>query len=201
MRKITIFILLLLSICLYAEQLDDIYAGVLDYYSRVKTFEANLFQENYWLEIDTQKSSSGKLYFNNDSLYINYSEPDEQQLYVLNNTVIMHDKHSNQAIYMDKSDFDIKPVDVITSYWQTGSKRLIQAENDEVVIAITKDDQKLQVILRKNLIIKITITDDNGNRVSYQFTDQKINKPLPQRIFTPDFPANTNIIDNRNHGE
>lgn len=200
--KISLILLFLFcSLYLSADQLDDIYNQIVEEYSKITSFEATLNQENHWSEIDRTKSTTGKIYYNTDSLYISYDPPDEQELFVQGNTVIMHDKKSGQAIYMDKGDFLIRPLDIIQSYWNDSEKQLLPVQDDFIMLLIKRADEEIIISLRSGLITSLLITDKDNNSVKYQFLNEKINPVLPKGIFIPVFPENTNIIDNRINGE
>ena len=201
MKKVILFILLTCILYLSATQLEDIYQQVTARYSAITTFEAVLSQENYWAEIDRTKAASGKIYYNNDSLFISYLPPDEQELYVHGNTVIMHDQKSGQAIYMDKGEFFIRPVEIIKAYWQDSEKQLISSQDNETQLQLIKDNEEILISLNNGLVISVFIKDENNNSVKYQFSQEKINAELPENIFIPAFPDETNIIDNRLNGE
>jgi len=199
--KISIILLLLISsLYLSADQLDDIYNQIIDKYSKIYSFEATLSQENYWSEIDRTKSTTGRIYYNTDSLYISYDPPDEQELFVQGNTVIMHDKKSGQAIFMDKGEFLIRPLDIIKSYWNESEKQLLPVQDDFIMLLIKRADEEIIISLKSGLITSLLITDKENNSVKYQFLDEKINPEFPKSIFIPAFPKNTNIIDNRING-
>jgi len=200
--KISLILLLLISsLYLSADQLDDIYNQIIDEYSKISSFEATLSQENYWSEIDRTKSTTGRIYYNTDSLYISYDPPDEQELFVQGNTVIMHDKKSGQAIYMDKGEFWIRPLGIIKSYWNESEKQLLPVQDDFIMLLIKRADEEIIISLKSGLITSLLITDKENNSVKYQFLDEKINSEFPKGIFIPKFPKNTNIIDNRINGE
>ena len=200
--KIFLIVLFLFSfLYLSADQLDDIYNQIINEYSKISSFEATLSQENYWSEIDRTKSTSGKIYYNTDSLYITYDPPDEQELFIQGNSVIMHDKKSGQAIYMDKGEFLIRPLHIIKSYWNDSEKQIISTQDDLTQLLINRSDEDIMISLKAGLIRSLLITDKDKNYVKYQFLDEKINPKLPKGIFVPVFPENTNIIHNRTNGE
>ncbi len=201
MKYLLIISLLIFAVYLPASQLDDIYRNVITEYSKINTFEAVLNQNNFWSEIDLAKSASGRIYYNSDSLFITYLPPDEQELFVLGNTVIVHDIKGSQAIYMDKADFFIRPVEIIKAYWTGSEKELISSIDDSTQILLKKDQEEILISLQNGLIFSVQITDKDNNSVSYQFSEEIINGELPKGIFIPDFPENTNIIDNRSNGE
>ncbi len=201
MKYLMIFSLLLLLVNLSASQLDDIYNNVIAEYGKINSFEAVLNQNNFWSEIDLTKTATGRIYYNSDSLYINYLPPDQQELFVLGNTVIVHDIKGNQAIFMDKGDFFIRPVEIIKAYWADSDKEFISSSANSTQIVLKKDQEEILISLKNGLIFSVQITDKDNNSVSYQFSEEIINGDLPKGIFTPDFPENTNIIDNRSNGE
>jgi outer membrane lipoprotein-sorting protein len=199
-KYLMIITVLLISLTIGATELEELYKMVISNYDNIITYEAELEQSNYWSEIDVSKSSSGKIFYNSDSLFISYLPPDNQQLFVTGNTVIMHDPNTSQAVYMDKSDFYIKPIQIIKSYWQDSQKKLID-DSDAEMILLVKGDEELTIIIDNYLIKSVAIKDITGNSVTYKFSNERINHKLPNNIFTPDFPDHTNIIDNRMMGE
>ena len=202
MKKLMIVFLILMISILSATQLKVIYEKILKEYEKINTFEATLIQDNYWAEIDLQKESAGKIYYNLDSLYITYLPPDEQQLYIHENTLIVHDIKSKQVIFMDKSDFYIRPQEIIKEFWKDSEKELLEETSEYSRIYLERSGEKFDIWINKDyLITQVMISDEEGNTVSYQFCDEKINRELPVGIFKPEFPENTNIIDNRTIGE
>jgi outer membrane lipoprotein-sorting protein len=200
MKAVLSFLIMLSALAANADILQRTYESVLKRYEGIKTYEADLVQDNYWSEIEISRSSRGRIYYNADSLYIKYLPPDEQELYIYGNTVIMHDPGSGQAVYMDKNDFKVKPVDIIREYWQTSEKEI--TENEETLeILMKKDEQRILVSIKDDQIIRLEIRDEQGNAVSYRFEEEKINQRLPAGIFLPDLPLETSIIDNRTKGE
>lgn len=201
MKKTIIFLLLLVTIQLTCSQLDDILQLVHNRYAVINTFEAVLLQENYWSEIQMTREATGKIYYNSDSLHISYQPPDAQQLYILDNTLIVYDVDSKQAIYMDKEDFFIKPLEIIDEYWQQSEKQVLSQKGKHYELLLKKEEETLQIKIDDGLIKEVMVADPDSNMVKYKFEQEKINQSLPSGIFTLDLPYETNIIDNRNKGE
>ena len=74
--KVSIILLLCFTglMCL-ENSAADMRKELLDNYSSIKTFEAEFKQHNYWQEMDTELISKGKIYFDNDNLKLEYSDP------------------------------------------------------------------------------------------------------------------------------
>lgn len=200
MRTLLIFIILSISVSIYAD-LESLYADVVDFYSKILTFQAEINQDNYWKEIDMQKESHGMIYYNADSLYINYKEPDNQKLYILGEVIIIHELRTSQAIWMDKGDLELKPEEILKQYWIFGNAELISESGKNKIIRLISENDTIEVMLENLFIRSLEIIDEEGNSVKYTFGNECINCKLPEKIFKPQIPEHTNMIDNRNKGE
>jgi len=197
MKKTIICLLILLITTVLMADLDEIYSNVLTHYRGISTFQAELTQENYWKEIDINKTSQGMIYYNADSLRISYSEPDKQQLYVLGNDILIYEPANSQAIWMDKGDFKIKPVEIMISYWENSEVALISQSGDLAVISLTSSEETIEIVIDNNFIKSVRVADKAGNYVNYTFAAELYNKSLPAETFIPQLPRETNVIDNR----
>lgn len=206
MDKRKLIILMIFILTLFAANSafanpNELYNEIINYYKDIDTFSAELHQENFWSDINFKKASSGMIYYNSDSLFIDYQKPDTQQLFVMKNAVVIYEEKTAQVVWMDKGDFKIKPVNIISMYWDSAEIEVTADSCDYKTIQLVSDTDTIIVKLEKYFIRSIQIKDIDGNSVSYSFKNECINCALPENIFTPQIPDNTNIIDNRTKGE
>ena len=196
--KITLLCLFLTGSLFADEQLETIHANILINYSNIKSYEADLIQRNYWKELDIVKRSEGKIYYNTDNFLMKYSEPAGQLLLIKRDTVTMYDAASHQALISNDMQTELRPVKLISEYWDISQKELI--ENDSIsfrIRLVTPDSQQIEVKIKDFLITEFTVIDIDNNSVTYNFSNEKINKNLPENIFEITLPEGTNLIDNR----
>ena len=180
------------------EQLEKIYENILITYSNIKSYEADFTQHNYWKELDITKGSEGKIYYNTDHFLMKYSEPAGQLLLIKEDTVTMYDAASQQALISNDIQTELRPVKLISEYWDISKKELIESDSINCKIRlITPDSQQIEVNIKNLLITEFSIIDIDKNSVTYKFSNEKINKSLPKDIFEIILPEGTNIIDNR----
>ena len=201
-RKILCFLILLISysFSLSAQDniLNKIHFYLIEKYDSIKTYEADFIQENFWKEIDTAKTSYGKIYYNSSFLLLEYSEPEGQKLLVDSLSVTIYDAASNQVLISNKNDYELKPISIISEYWQNSQKELIKNnENRTQLKLITPDNEQIFVRIKDNLIIEIQIFDNSENMVKYSFSSEIINEQLAEDIFELNLPEDVNVIDNR----
>ena len=178
--------------------LNEIYLDLLEKYDSIKTYEADFIQENFWKEIDTAKTSYGKIYYASSFLLLEYSEPEGQKLLIDSLSVTIYDAASNQVLISNKNDYELKPISIISEYWQNSQKELIEnTENGTQIKLITPDNEQIFVLIKDDLIIEIQLLDNSENMVKYSFSAEKINKQLSKDIFELNLPEDVNVIDNR----
>jgi len=201
-RKILFVLILYFSFSTFILAQDDIlneiYLDLLEKYDSIKTYEADFIQENFWKEIDTAKTSYGKIYYDSSFLLLEYSEPEGQKLLIDSLSVTIYDAASNQVLISNKNDYELKPISILSEYWQNSQKELIEnSENGTQIKLITPDNEQIFVLIKDNLIIEIQIFDNSENMVKYSFSAEKINQQLAKEIFELNLPEDVNVIDNR----
>ena len=200
LNKILLFLLFPVLLIANENTLETIYEQVLLTYSTIRTYETSFVQDNYWKEIDIYKSSEGKLYYDKENLLMNYSVPVGQKLLIKNNSMMMYDPVSGQAIISDKIEIELRPDMLISHYWDISKKELIDQFNGTVKIKMfTPQEEKIIITISNNIVTEFNIVDKNKNFVIYKFSDIQINKVLPDKIFELTLPDNTSIIDTRSN--
>ncbi|MEA1972589.1 MAG: outer membrane lipoprotein carrier protein LolA, partial [Candidatus Cloacimonadota bacterium] len=127
--KISFIILLALPLAIFANN-SKILKKIEENYD-TKTFSANFSQTNFWSEIEVEKVSNGKMFYNKEKLILNYSEPVGQQLLLEGKNLSIYDKESNQlsVTKVDNAISKIKPIEIIKYYWQKSEVSISESEN------------------------------------------------------------------------
>ena len=200
LNKILLFLLLPTLLNANEKVLETIYEEVLITYSTIHTYETSFVQENYWEEIDVNKTSEGKLYYNKENLLMDYSKPNGQKLLIDENHMTMYDPISDQAIISDKAEIELRPDKLISHYWEMSEKELIDQFDDMIKIKLlTPEEENIIITISNHIVIEFNIMDKNKNYVIYKFSDIQINKALPDKIFELILSEDTNIIDTRSN--
>ena len=200
LNKILLFLLFPTLLIANDKILETIYEQVLINYSTIYTYETIFTQVNYWEEIDVDKTSEGKLYYDKEKLLMAYSQPVGQKLLVNENSMTMYDPVSEQAIISDKIELELRPDKLISHYWDMSEKELLDQFDDTIKIKLlTPEEEKIIIIISNKFITEFNIVDKNQNYVIYKFSDIQINKELPDSIFELILPEGTSIIDTRNY--
>ncbi|MCF7793525.1 MAG: outer membrane lipoprotein carrier protein LolA [Candidatus Cloacimonetes bacterium] len=199
MSKLFLVLILIASISFCrADELDDIYDAILIKYSKVKFYEAEFEQENYWKSIDVTQSSHGMIYFDVDNFLMKYEQPEGQILFIQNDTVTIYDAATNQAMISNNMNIELRPVNLISEYWESSDKKLNFSENDLTKITLkTEINETITLLLEDHILAELTIHDEDENFVLYKFKNAKINEQLPAGVFDVELPEDANIIDNR----
>jgi outer membrane lipoprotein-sorting protein len=200
--KILLLIIFISSSFLFAskqmQELNEIYENILIKYAKIKMYEADFHQENFWKDMDIVKKSWGKVYFDVDHFLMKYTEPIGQTLLVEDNSITIYDASSNQVL-ISNIETELRPDKMIAEYWSNSEKKLLFNEGRFVKIKLTtKNKDQISILLDDYLVIEILILDEDKNFVLYKFQSSKLNETLPEKIFELNLPEDATILDNRN---
>jgi outer membrane lipoprotein-sorting protein len=200
LNKLLLFLLLPTLLIATDNTLENTYENILITYSTVYTYEAKFIQENYWAEINIDKISEGKLYYNKENLLMDYSQPDGQKLLINEEYMTMYDPIADQAMISDEFDIELRPDKLISHYWDISEKEIIDKFDDTIKIKLkTPQEENIIITISNKLVTEFNIVDENGNFIIYKFYNIKINEGLPENIFELTLPESTNIFDTRNN--
>jgi len=200
LNKLLLFLLLPTLLIATDNTLENTYENILITYSTAYTYEAKFIQENYWAEINIDKISEGKLYYNKENLLMDYSQPDGQKLLINEEYMTMYDPIADQAMISDEFDIELRPDKLISHYWDISEKAIIDKFDDTIKIKLkTPQEENIIITISNKLVTEFNIVDENGNFVIYKFYNIKINEGLPENIFELTLPESTNIFDTRNN--
>jgi outer membrane lipoprotein-sorting protein len=196
--KISIF-LIIFPILLSAQNADKIKAEIVSFYENVETYEAKFEQINFWSGANLSKTSKGTLYFNHDKLLLCYEEPDNQMLIVENQTVIMYDQNSNQAIISGEMDIPLRPAEIVEHFWDNALEIVSETKQDSLFITLkTQKNEHIEMKFYQKKLMRLQITDGDKNEVTYKFQTIYINKPIKKEILEYELPEDAQFIDTRN---
>jgi len=176
--------------------LTEIYKKVIAKYNEIKTYEAKINQENYWSELDVEKTSTGNIYYDGERFLLKYTEPSGQKLFIEKEVLNIIDESNKQVFISDLEDFELRPDKILTYYWKISDKEIITSD-EYTKLKLFGETDTLYVSISNDLIVEILIIDSNNNSVKYKFYDVKINSSLPVNIFELFYPDEFNVIDNR----
>ena len=200
LNKLLLFLLLPTLLIATDNTLENTYESILITYSTVYTYEAKFIQENYWAEINIDKISEGKLYYDKENLLMDYSQPDGQKLLINEEYMTMYDPIADQAMISDEFDIELRPDKLISHYWDISEKAIIDKFDDTIKIKLkTPQEENIIITISNKLVTEFNIVDENGNFIIYKFYNIKINEGLPENIFELTLPESTNIFDTRNN--
>ena len=200
LNKLLLFLLLPTLLIATDNTLENTYESILITYSTVYTYEAKFIQENYWAEINIDKISEGKLYYDKENLLMDYSQPDGQKLLINEEYMTMYDPIADQAMISDEFDIELRPDKLISHYWDISEKEIIDKFDDTIKIKLkTPQEENIIITISNKLVTEFNIVDENGNFIIYKFYNIKINEGLPENIFELTLPESTNIFDTRNN--
>ena len=196
--KITLLSLFLISSLFADSKLEEIYEKITITYSTIRSYEADFQQVNYWKKLEIVKQSEGKIYYNTEHFLMKYSDPAGQLLLIKKDIVTIYDAASHQALVSNDMQTELRPVKLISEYWDISRKELLKCDSINVKIKlVTPDSQQIEVNIKDFLITEFTLIDVDDNSVIYKFFNEKINKNLQENIFEIILPEDTNIIDKR----
>jgi outer membrane lipoprotein-sorting protein len=197
--RISIIIIICAFSFLSAEySLSEIYDNVLITYSKIKYYQSDFSQENYWKEIDNHQTSFGKIYYDTENLLMDYQQPPSQFLLVKGDTITIYDSETNQALVSNKQDTELRPERLMADYWHISNKKILfQDESTIKLLLDSNTNDKISVLIENGLITELLIMDQQENFVQYKFSQPVINEDLPLGIFDIKIPSTANFIDMR----
>ena len=193
----------LVFITLTALDLDMIYDNIIEKYQAIETYQADFVQENYWSELEVNKISKGKVYYNKNYFLLSYSNPEGQFLLLSDNILTLIDLESNQMLITDNINQELRPDKLIISYWQNSIINFLLSADKYLIMLniVTELGDSISVQLNDYLIKEFSFTDSSDNCVTYKFSNALLNMELSDSFFVLKIPEDIDIIDNRQQTE
>ena len=189
-------------------KLADIVSRIQKKYEAVRELEANSNQETFNKTVDRKFKFRGKLYIKKpDKLRMEIKEP-EEQLIVTNGSVLwIYIPENNQAVKekMDGKNKSKLAITILAGMAKLDKEFKISKEGESgksyMVGLVPKDPssmiKKMELEIEKNNynIRKVIVDDSFGNWTSYELTDVKINKGIPDSKFDFKVPESFEVVE------
>ena len=204
MRKIKLLLLPWLLLCsmLHGIGTQELYNKLNGTYGKLKSYQADVKQDNYFSQIRKSISYQGRIYFASGRMLMHFTKPNVQRLTINNGKAELYDAQSKTLFRsVIRPEFGkMNPVEILQTYWTksqvkiTGSKgsisnvQLIPAK-DPMISKITAS-----INSKTGLISNLAYTDLSGNRVSYTFTSVKLNAGIPASVWNFSYPKGIQVI-------
>ena len=186
--------LLLMAVEENERKATDLMRELMNKYDRIETFQADFIQKNSWAAMDKQIESSGKIYYDNENLILKYYKPDIQEMKVTNDKIFIFDSKMNKLMISKNTNIQLKPVDLLRQYWDI-STIYITESNEGFLVKLVYSGGKVEALIEDYYIQDVILYDQQGNSVSYQFRNMKLNENLPENIFEMNIDDSVEVID------
>jgi len=151
--------------------------------------ELKSFQSNFKQTVTENKNQkivyTGEIFANNENhaLWV-YKTPVRKEIYVTERNVLLIEPEIEQVIIKRiSSTIDIFKMLKNAKFYKKDIF-LLEKDNIEYYIYVDKD----------KTLLKITYIDEFSNNVTINFSNQKINRDIPYKIFIPEFPDYFDLI-------
>ncbi|MEA3475723.1 MAG: outer membrane lipoprotein carrier protein LolA [Candidatus Cloacimonadota bacterium] len=201
---------LLISIILFANYLilsaDSLLDSFLERNERIRTFQADFEQRNLWPELEMEKSSLGKVFTKGNNIRLEYSIPNKQLMIGTEKELIFYFPEQKQLIKQDANYWQLllSPELLAKEYLNycnlkethkvKGGYLFIFSPTEEM-----NDFKKVMIMFSDtdSLIIHFEYEDKYNNAVEFSFSNQIINRPISDTLFSFPIPDSVNVIDQR----
>lgn len=195
-KTLLMIVMVGMTVFMAAEEIDQIYDRVMDFYAEVNSFQGDFEQINYWQNIDRTVVSRGKIYYDTHRFILQYSEPAGQKLLIDKDVMYLIDVSSKQVMITDEFDFELRPEKIIESYWQDSEKEVFQSDEGRG-LRLKTYEQTIEVQMKNGEIAQIEIYGSEGNKVTYNLSEKSYNIDLQDKVFRIDIPRDYAVIDLR----
>lgn len=173
-------------------------------YGELTSWQAVINQTNFFKQSDTTLHSEGNFYWQKGKLCLRYSKPQEQVLLVKDGTVTVYDKSAQTAVRTAlSSDLQsLDPIAVVKNYKQYSEISSFQTANGYTTYLLkpTDDPQvkeiRIRISPRTNYIDQFSYVDRQGNKVTLEFKNLKINSAIPASVWKLQLPKGVQLIEN-----
>ena len=114
-KKSFIYIGVIFTLILSAQEKKNIRLGVIAKYENLKTLQANFIQTNYWPSYNKSNESEGTIYANSKKILLEYSNPKKQYLLINSDSLTIYIPETNQVLISQNSQnyTDFKIINII----------------------------------------------------------------------------------------
>lgn len=203
MKRISLFLLLLITMGLFAQSGDALYQKITNTYGGFSSFQASIKQDNHFAQINKSISYQGVIYFTKGRMVIRYDKPNFQRLMISNGKVDLYDQQSNTVFRsrMRPEFGKMNPVEILQHYWKksvvtvrTDKNKLsnvtLKPIKDPIIVTLTAS-----INPKTGIVQSLGYTDANGNKVSYSFSGIKTNAAIPASVWQYNYPKNIQVVE------
>jgi len=204
MKKIRLLLLLLSLMCtmLSGMSSQELYKKLNNTYGNIKSYQAEVKQDNYFAQIKKSISYQGRIYFSQGRMLMHFTKPNVQRLYISGGKAELYDAQSKTLFRSAiKPEFGkMNPVEILQTYWTKSQVKLTGTSGNisNVQLLPAKDPMISRITASINhktgLISKLAYTDASGNQVSYTFTAVKLNGGIPASVWNYTYPKGVQVI-------
>lgn len=203
MKKISLILVLMLATLLAAQSPQDLYQKLSSRYANLSSFQADVSQENHFVQINKTMRYTGKLYFQKDRMLMSFSSPSVQRLKIQNGYAELYDADS-KTLFKSKVEpqFNkMNPIEILEHFWQKSEVKILETKDGKSRVRLTpaKDPliSSLEATLdnRSGIVSKLSYTDKSSNRVSYSFSNISTDKPIPPSVWNFSYPKGIQVIE------
>ena len=199
-KQYIIYLLLTLLITALFGNEDTILQSTKEKYLNITTYQAEITQENIFTQHDMSTHSKGQIFIDNDSIVLEYTEPDYYFLKVDKGEIVMYSEKENMAIInADNGSYG----DMVLHFSSLMSKdfEFFEIIDDLYIFTITSPLETVQDLMIyinpiDALIETIKYSDDMDNKVIINIKNQLFNTELSRRIEDFVIPDDVSIIEN-----
>jgi len=205
----SIVTLLLLYGLLLGEDADTIIKKAQARYNRITSFEANFTQLNLWTELESRKTTRGKIYvLEPNRLLLDYSLPTGQFLLCDGDYIYLYSPSNKQVVKFNvtRLDYNLRFKDLIYKYPQesdvsSDGKETISSVQCHKLTLIPREGKadfvKLEIWIGVSdlLIHQVAYQDDSDNKIIYTFSNITVNPGFGASRFVFRKPSGAKIID------
>lgn len=196
-------VLLLVWGILSAQSNDKLYQSLSSRYSNLKSFQADLKQNNFYSSINQEISYQGKIYFQAGKMLISFAKPNVQRLYIEDGKAELYDGAS-RILYRSEilPEYNrMNPLEILQLYWNKAEVQILEHDSghSRVKLTLQKDPmlKEIEALIDDNtgLVKELSYIDLADNLVSYYFTKILIDASIPEDIWLYSYPKDTQIIE------
>ncbi len=198
--------LLISSGILVADTIDEIYRQLTAKYDTIENYAADFHQNNYWKVQDRTMKSNGIVYISGEKMAIVFTTPSGQKMIVDRELYLIDEVERTIIITgIEHTGGMFKPNDIIRLYWMKSERELINVDDQTYKIILVPEDDpytaRAEMLIRKGdyLITGVSYEDHQQNRVEFRFSNEVVNRPVDQQVYTVPKDEDFSIIDSRDN--
>ena len=108
--------------------------------------------------------------------------------------IYIFDPGMNKLMISKNTNIQLKPVELLRQYWDIST--IYITESDEgFLVKLEYSGGRVEAFIEDYYVQDVVLFDLQGNSVSYQFRNMKLNETLPENIFEMNIDDSVEVID------